>query len=64
MIKFGDIAYFELLRFRDRLKNRELDRMDLVNLDRLRNEVQMKIDVIDNQERERRKRENLEDTIN
>jgi hypothetical protein len=24
----------------------------------------MKIDVIDNQERERRKRENLEDTIN
>lgn len=43
MIKYGDIEYFALLSLNDRLKERMLDRLDLTNIDRLRNEVEMKI---------------------
>ena len=43
MIKFGDIEYFALLELNDRLKDRMLNRLDLVNVDRLRNEVELKI---------------------
>lgn len=43
MIKYGDIEYFALLELNDRLKDRMLNRLDLVNVDRLRNEVEMKI---------------------
>lgn len=43
MIKYGDIEYFALLELNDRLKDRMLNRLDLVNVDRLRNEVELKI---------------------
>ena len=43
VIQFGSIEYFELLNFRDKLMNRHLDRLDLLQLDRLRNEVEIKV---------------------
>lgn len=43
MIKYGDIEYFALLELNYRLKDRMLNRLDLVNIDRLRNEVELKI---------------------
>ena len=43
MIKFGSIEHMALLDFNDKLKYRMLDRLDLVNLDRLRNEIELKI---------------------
>jgi hypothetical protein len=43
MIKFGSIEYFRLLDFRDRLRNRGYDKLDLFNLDKLRNEIDIKI---------------------
>ncbi len=42
-IKFGDIEYFTLLELRDKLMYRGYDRLDLLTLDRLRNEVDIKI---------------------
>lgn len=48
MIKYGDIEYFALLELNDRLKDRMLNRLDLVNVDRLRNEIEMKILEINN----------------
>lgn len=53
MVKYGSIEYFELLGFSNKLKNRHLDKLDLVNLDRLRDEVIMKIEAIKLQENER-----------
>lgn len=47
MIKFASIQYFELLDLRTKLKSRALDKLDLINLDKLRNEVEMKIQQID-----------------
>jgi predicted nucleotidyltransferase len=55
MIKFGDIEYFELLGLRDKLKNFNYDRLDLVSLDKLRNEIEIKIRQIDYTENEKRK---------
>lgn len=52
-IKFGSIEYFELLSFRDKLKSRHLDKLDLLSLDRLRNEVAVKIKVINQIEKTR-----------
>lgn len=46
MIKFGDIEYFTLLDLRDKLKYYQYNKLDLVNLDKLRLEVDMKIDAI------------------
>ncbi len=46
MIKFGSAQYFGLLEFRDQLNNRYNDRFDLVNLDKLRYEVNIKIEQI------------------
>lgn len=54
MIKFGDIEYFELLSVQDYLKGRVLDRLGLVNVDRLRIEVDMKIAAIHLVDKERR----------
>lgn len=46
MIQYGSIEYFELLSFNDKLKSRHLDKLDLVNLDKLRFEVQVRIEAI------------------
>ena len=46
MIKFGDIEYFTLLDLRDKLKYQQYHKLDLVNLDRLRSEVEIKIEAI------------------
>lgn len=46
MIKFGDIEYFTLLDLRDKLKNYYYGRLDLTNLDKLKLEVEMKIEAI------------------
>lgn len=54
MIKYGDIEYFALLELNDRLKDRMLNRLDLVNIDRLRNEVEMKIMAIHEAEKQRK----------
>ena len=54
MIQFGSIEYFELLSFHDKLKSYRLDKLDLLNLDRLRTEVAMKIEAINEVEKERR----------
>ena len=43
MIKFGDIEYFTLLDLRDNLQSRRYDKLDLFNLDKLRNEIELKI---------------------
>lgn len=45
-IKYGDIKYFQLLRLQDQLKSRSFQSLDLVNYDKLRNEVDMKVDSI------------------
>lgn len=52
-IKFGSIEYFELLSFSDKLKNKRLDKLDLLSLDRLRTEVSYKIEAINQLENER-----------
>lgn len=62
MIKFGSIEYFELLSFSDKLKNRHLDKLDLLCLDRLRTEVAIKIEAINQVEKERRKTEQQQKT--
>jgi hypothetical protein len=46
MIKYGDIEYFTLLDLRDKLKYFQYDKLDLFNLDRLRSEVEIKIEAI------------------
>ncbi len=51
MIKYGSIEYFELLSFNDKLKSRHLDKLDLLNLDKLRYEVQIKIEAINEKEK-------------
>jgi len=52
-IKYGSIEYFMMLDFRDRLKYRNLDKLDLEYLDRLRGEIDSKIEVINYKETER-----------
>ena len=42
-IKFGDIAYFTLLDLEQKLKAFKYDKLDLICLDKLRNEVDTKI---------------------
>ena len=59
MIRFGDIEYFTLLELRDRLKARQWDKLDLLNIDRLRNEVEIKIQQIHLQEEEYQKNNHL-----
>jgi hypothetical protein len=46
MIKFGDIEYFTLLELQSKLIYRGYDKLDLLTLDKLRNEVEMKIRAI------------------
>jgi hypothetical protein len=45
-IKYGDIEYFTLLHFRDSISSKRYDKLDLVNLDKLRHEVHLKIEAI------------------
>lgn len=45
-IKYGDIEYFTLLDLRDKLKYFQYDKLDLINLDRLKSEVEIKIEAI------------------
>jgi hypothetical protein len=52
-IKYGSIEYFMMLDFRDRLTYRNLDKLDLEYLDRLRGEIDSKIAVINYRETER-----------
>ena len=59
-IKFGDTEYFTLLNLNDKLKFRDYERLGLENLDKLRADVEMKIEAIHlvyNQEREKLKNE-------
>jgi len=46
MIKTGDIEYFELLELQDYLKAHRLDKLGLENIDRLRSEIEIKIEEI------------------
>jgi len=43
MIKYGDIEYFTLLDLQDNLQSRRYDKLDLSMLDKLRNEIDLKI---------------------
>lgn len=52
-IKYGDIEYFELLSLQDKLKNRRLDLLGLLSLDRLRTEIAYKVEAIKEIEKER-----------
>jgi len=45
-IKFGSIDYFELLGLRDKLQSRYFDKLGLDNLDKLRNEIHLKVERI------------------
>lgn len=45
-IEFGSIEYFELLSFQDRLKGFGLNKLDLQYLDKLRMEVELKVQAI------------------
>lgn len=45
-IKFGDIKYFTLLRLQDQLKSRDFERLGLSSYEKLRFEVDMKIEQI------------------
>lgn len=47
MIKYGSIEYFGLLTFQDKLRDRGLDKLDLVNLDKLRCEIDIKVKAIE-----------------
>lgn len=58
-IKFGDISYFTLLRLQDTLKSIDFNRLRLLSFDKLRNEVDMKVDQIDHEEKERRKKQKI-----
>lgn len=46
MIKYGTVEYFELLNLQDKLKAWKWDKLDLLNLDKLRIEVDMKVKAI------------------
>lgn len=61
MIQYGSIEYFELLSFNDKLKGYRLDKLDLLCLDSLRNEVALKIEAIN--EIEKKRRSNADDKI-
>ncbi len=52
-IKFGDIEYFTLLELERKLKARDLDRLGLVCVDKLRMEVYIKIQQINLEHNER-----------
>lgn len=54
MIKSGSIQYFELLSLRDRLKSWHLDKLDLICLDKLRLEIDIKIEQIHLEAKERK----------
>lgn len=54
-IKFGSTEYFELIALQDQLKSRSFDKLGLINLERLRFEVDMGIKKIDLLETQRRK---------
>ena len=47
MIKFGDIEYFSLLDLQDKLRARSYDKLDLIVLDKLRTEIEIKIQQIE-----------------
>ena len=49
-IKYGDIKYFTLLRLSDKLKNIDFNMLGLMSYDKLRNEVDMRIEQINYQE--------------
>lgn len=42
-IKYGSVEYFTLLDLNERLQAWKYDKLDLLNLDKLRSEVEMKI---------------------
>jgi predicted nucleotidyltransferase len=51
-IKYGDIEYFTLVDLSDKLKNIHYNKLDLVNLDKLKLEIDMKIQKIHNDRNE------------
>lgn len=55
MIKSGSIEYFELLTFRDSLKSWRLNKLDLNYLDKLKMEVDLKIEEIHLEAKEKQK---------
>ncbi len=60
MIKYGDIEYFTLLDLQDNLRSRRYDKLDLSMLDKLRNEIDIKIKRIElkaKEEHEKSKKE-------
>lgn len=56
-INFGDIEYFTLLDLNDKLKYYQYDKLDLLNLDKLRAEVERKIEAIHFEHRERQSKD-------
>lgn len=53
-IKFGSIEYFTLRTLQDKLRSRTYDQLGLINLDKLRDEIDNNVKVIDLKESERR----------
>ena len=46
-IKIGSIEYFSLLGLQDKLRSSQYDKFDLITLDKLRYEVELKIKEIE-----------------
>ncbi len=46
MIKFASMEYFTLLKLQSELRAFDFDRLDLINLDRLRDEIDIKVESI------------------
>ena len=58
-IEFGSIEYFELLSFQDSLKGYRLDKLELIYLDKLRAEVERKVEAIHQLHNERKAQKDL-----
>lgn len=46
-IKFGDIKYYTMLNLRDKINSRSFNGLDLVNLEKLKIELELKIKSIE-----------------
>jgi len=53
-IEHGSVEYFALIRLRDQLGDRNYRKLDLINLDTLRYEINNKIEAINEEFRERK----------
>ena len=56
MIKYGTIEYFTLEGLRDKLRGHQYDKLDLLFLDKLKMEIDIKLKAIQNEYTERLQR--------